>query len=686
MIVEMKKLVLIGHRSERFNLFKALHQSKLVEIVATKNIDNTERLDNAQTKEQLNEKLSRISAAFDFLKTQRKLAVRREKEEKNLENGYKYVAIKEPKFNSIARMSYSDFSVIAMREMEIMSAVSDLEDISTRVNELNAKKLKIYSENEQLSIYDDLNAPFSELKDTGHTSVFVGAVPIQRRNELKELAESENNYIEIFEGAKYVPFVAVTLKEYADELSSALQELDYVRCSFNYDVNAVDAISRNLETIAQIDSEKLSLMEDALQKESVVRDMKTLYDYYLIEYAKFDAIDGFAVTDRSFVLEAWYPSEQEEKLKTLLDGISNAFVYEFRNPEEGEVVPTLVRSSKLIAPYQDVTNMYSVPNYRGDLDPNPIMAFFYFLFFGMMVADAVYGLLLAVGGLVLYKISKPVPGKGRLMLIVAMGGVSTAIWGVLFGSYLGFPTATMNANLAILFSPLDQPLYMLILCFALGFLQILVGMFLKAINYFRKGRAIDAICEVFTWYAIFIGLGCIAVGLFIDVPSFVKYIGIGFAIAGVLGLIAGGARGKKGKAAIKGMVGGVGKLYDGVNMLSDVLSYSRLFGLGLSGGVVAMVVNMICDVVAGLIPVPALGYIICIPVYMIGHLFNIAISTLGAYVHNCRLQYIEFYGKFYEGGGHMFVPFATKTKYTYVDTAQEMKMMTDGEKVTVATE
>lgn len=114
---------------------------------------------------------------------------------------------------------------------------------------------------------------------------------------------------------------------------------------------------------------------------------------------------------------------------------------------------------------------------------------------------------------------------------------------------------------------------------------------------------------------------------------------------------------------------GFGKLYDGVNILSDILSYARLFGLGLSGSVVALVVNQICSVVLGLFPANliAIGYVLCVPIFLVGHVFNIGISTLGAYVHNCRLQYIEFFGKFYEGCGHVFVPFGTKTKYTYLE-------------------
>lgn len=182
--------------------------------------------------------------------------------------------------------------------------------------------------------------------------------------------------------------------------------------------------------------------------EDDIPDFKQLYDYYTVENARLVASDGLALTKTSFVLEGWFPKDEEEKVVGAIKNTTDAVVIETRDPVAGDSVPTLTKNNKIVAPYENITNMYSPPSYR-DVDPNPVVAFFYFLIFGIMMGDAVYGLILMLGGFLGYFLLKPPPGKGRIFLIIGMGGLSTFIWGVVFGGWLAFDVSgTFLENLS----------------------------------------------------------------------------------------------------------------------------------------------------------------------------------------------------------------------------------------------
>ncbi|MDE7372952.1 MAG: hypothetical protein K2N18_02705, partial [Clostridia bacterium] len=363
------------------------------------------------------------------------------------------------------------------------------------LKEIAQQKTKLKAEIQTHSLYIDLHQPYSYYKDTEKTAVVLGCVPSQRLPELAKYNE-DNELVDIKlvgEPSRLQPFIAVAHKEVGDALKAFLQSLDYTAMDSASDLTPASNIQQIEDELSALDFEAQDLTTRALVKEMFIPDLKVLYDYYTVALSTNNALDGFATTKESYVLEGWYPADFEDELKEVLDGVSEALVYEFRDPEHGEVVPTYVKNSAMVAPYQDVTNMYSVPNYRTDIDPNPIMSIFYFLLFGMMIADAAYGLLLAIGAFVLYKIKKPVPGKGRLLLIIGMGGISTIIWGALFGGWFGLEIKGTFFETIQQIKPLDDngPLVLLGISFALGFVHILVGMLLTAIKLLLRGKVMD---------------------------------------------------------------------------------------------------------------------------------------------------------------------------------------------------
>jgi len=684
MIVEMKKLMLLAHASRRNRVLRALHRSKLVMAVSTAEIEDTQNPDVSADTRLTSEKLSRVAFAIDFLAKEKKkgLALLKEIESQKSKDAqaqtFNYSPIKADKFQTISRISYDEFVEIPHHEVELLAQVENLENIEKSYAKINAEIQKAQALIEHLEVFACVDTPSSAFCDTAVASSALGAVPIGKTQQLQAVfSEFPEAQFEIYgAGLKYAAFAFVCFSEHFSEIMTRLQNLEYFRAQ-NYDIPASEYIANLKANIAEWEKEKELLLETSLKKEVHLPDFKLLHDYYLVDLAKASAAGGTRCTRSVFVLEGWFPAKEEERLSQILNECCDEMIYEFRTPEENEEPPTLVQSKKLFDPYEDVTNMYNVPNVREDIDPNPVMSFFYFLFFGMMIADAGYGLILTLAGFLLYWLKKPVKGKGRMLLIIGSGGISTIIWGILFGSWFGLtlPEGFFLRRL-IWFEPLANPLMMLGVSLALGFFQILVGMGVNAYNLIRKHKTIDAIFAVFTWYAVFIGIGLLALNALLVKNGALNIAAVVLIAAGLLAMVLGNARGRAtAKDKVKGALAGFAKIYDGVNFLSDILSYSRLFGLALSGGVVGMVINQICMVFMGLLPsfggVPVLGILVAIPIFIGGHLFNIGIGALGAYVHTCRLQYIEFYGKFYSGGGYLFKPLGAETKYTFITETAE---------------
>ncbi len=278
-----------------------------------------------------------------------------------------------------------------------------------------------------------------------------------------------------------------------------------------------------------------------------------------------------------------------------------------------------------------------------------------------MLSDAGYGLLLAVGAFCALKFVNLEQGAAKLVTVILLGGISTIIWGVLFGGYFGIDVTNTFLGNFTWFTPLENPIGVLALALGLGVFQILWGLGLKAIALWKSGDKLGAIFDVGSWYLLFFGIMIFALGM---VPGFeaIGNIGKYMALGGVGALVL--TQGRKERNIFMKFFKGVSSLYGLMNYVSDILSYARLFGLGLATGVVGMVMNNIGMVFIDLIPYA--GYVVGALFILAGHALNIGINTLGAYVHNCRLQYIEFFGKFYEGGGHVFRPLGTNTKYVRI--------------------
>lgn len=459
-------------------------------------------------------------------------------------------------------------------------------------------------------------------------------------NELKR--ESIDCSINIVNKDKKNTYVCIiTKKEYSLQLKRILKKYNYEEQKLPIENGSIE------EKVSKIKQEIVSLNNETSEYLKTINPQKlekleSLYDYFLMQKDIKTIQKNVVTTNNTFYLEGWIPSGA--KLESNKD-----FIVKQRAVQEDEDAPVLIKNNKIVQPFESITNMYSVPN-RKEIDPNPLMAIFFIIFFGMMLSDAGYGILLTLGTAFLIKKKKYKKGEGSLVKMLFLGGISTIIWGFLFGSFFGD-----LIKIKAVINPLVDVMALMGLSLLFGIIHIYAGMFIKAIQLIKEHKPLDAIFDIGFWYLLLTGV------FLLIIPMIAGDIGIWFevgkylAIVGLIGLLL--TQGRKEKGIFKKVFKGISSLYGITSYFADVLSYSRIMALCLSTGVIAQVVNLLGQI-AGPIPAVFIG--------LLGHGVNLANSALGSYVHTSRLQYVEFFGKFYEGGGKEFSPFKVNNKYTRI--------------------
>lgn len=386
-------------------------------------------------------------------------------------------------------------------------------------------------------------------------------------------------------------------------------------------------------------------------------------DYLLMRRDKYEALGRLSFSQKTVVLEGFLPARDAQRLLQTLHKKYMISV-SLRDPLEDEEVPGEFENNILVSPVEDIVQSYSPPTVR-DIDPNPVMSVFYYLFFGMMLSDAGYGLLLILGTMFVLIRLKPEGSTRMNMLKFMYCGISSVIWGLLLGSFFGnavnaIGVAFFGADVsldALWFNPVDKPMEMLILSLILGFVHLMAGLVLKFVNMWKHGDRFGAVFDVGSWWVIFAGVGMVIINIAISTGLPFDKIGPWVAIVGAGALVL--TQGRNSPSVPGKIIGGIASLYGVTGYFSDILSYSRLMALGLVTGIIGVVFNTI-GTVLGTGPVRVLFFV---PIFLFGHAINLGISALGAYVHTNRLQYVEFFSKFYEGGGKAFTPFSVQTRH-----------------------
>lgn len=546
---------------------------------------------------------------------------------------------------------------------------AELEGLQRRIAQNGSDTEKRRLQLGSLLPWADMTDPLETVRSTASLKVMTGTVPVDGVKALMETGA----LVQLYGGEKERAALVICPNEEYAGIAPSIRATGFQEKGFG-DIRgtASENIQRLRTEIEALEAERAQLEARLAAFGPKREEIRRALDGAAIDRDREQSKEALAHTKTAFLLTGWVREDMTEKVRQEIEKITDVYYLGFEDPSEGDAVPTVLKNSRLITPYEAVTNLYSLPAY-GTIDGTPLMAPFYFIFFGMMLSDTVYGAVLALGAWAFLKYIKPRGMMENLAKVLLMGGISTIFMGLLFGTCAGvsWPVIFRGTALENTFPIIDSsadPIAMLALCAAMGIIQMFYAVFIAAYSCIKHRDWAGAIVDNLSWVFIITGLLLMAapsLGLPAALGTAGKWMAIGF--AAVVLLFAG--RSKKNVAGR--LMSGAGKLYDVTSWLGDVLSYARIFALGLSTGVIGLVLNTLCwDMLfasfKGNPVLMVVGFIIVTVLSVALHAFMMAISTLGCFVHSARLQYVEFFGKFYEAGGKAFKPLRYETKYVNV--------------------
>lgn len=675
-VSKMKKMTLIVHKGEKGKIFKKLTQLGTVEIIDAITVDELKIQSKLDVKQEIEKKIQKLDFVFNFLLSTSK--------EINFENNKEY---KEKKKNTKGKVK-KDFSKIKVNlgkenrlvayeelesylesEYELFTEISELEAANSRLVEIKNKQGQLKSLINNIKKYESVDVRFSDVNETRFCSMFLGTID---SNFVNQIDLGENVYISHSVLEKETLIFVVAHKNDKTRVAKILEQHAFQPCPYNDKLTAKEKIDEiKLEQI-KMQAEREEILKRTISAMDNLSLYKGIYDFYILEREKQIAIENSLQTSQTIIIETWVPTNRAEFTEKEIKDISKNAVVFIEEPSKDDVIPSYLVNNKLVSPFEkNITSMYGAPKY-GSVDPNPFVAFFYILFFGFMLGDVGYGAVLVVACAIFLLVKKPVKDSGSFIKMFMLCGIACIAWGIVFGSYFGLEEhvfkATKLGTALLKLKKLDAlgagSIVIFGIALLLGAIQIVTGFTLNFVQKVKDRQLIDGLFNDLSWVVIFLGLGLYLLNNVAKVAA-LKTAGMVVAIIGVAMLLIGGALGKKNPISM--IVGGFKNLYGSVNVLSDILSYSRLFGLSLTTGVIALVFNKIGIIIKDMVGGGFIGYIFAVIIWLVGHAFNFGINILGVYVHNSRLQYVEFFGKFYSGEGHAFVPFGSKTRFTYLE-------------------
>ena len=631
----MKHLRLLGMESEREALLKAMQDMECVEISS---IDGSEEALKSGFAKPDDKALMSAQEASRAYRTALASLDRFAPEKKGMFR----------KRQGVSRAAF--FS--AESEENARTAAETINKDTRRLGEIESERTKNEALRATLAPWLTVDAPLGGAD--GALAVFFGTAGLNVTDDaLKALADSLDGLLTWQQASsdRSLRYLLVMCHGSVKERAlSALRDLGFSTVSFRGMTGTAKENDKTLtENLVALEKERQEIEQRIAGLGGKRETLLEASDRAAIALRREEAKSRLVGTDKVFLLEGWLPADRCAEIEKTLKPFTCAI--ETREPTEDEYpqVPVQLKNNKLTRPLNMVTEMYSLPAY-GTLDPNPLMAPFFILFYGIMMADMGYGLLMMIASVIISKKYRPKGTSGELFSLLGLCGISTFIMGALTGGFFGDFLTQLVAivspgtvfALPKLFDPLDDLTMILIGSMALGMVQIVTGMAISLIEKCKRKKFLDAFFEEITWWIVFIGIALLALGKGVAV----LYVGCALVMLGPI--VQGKGWGR--------LTGVFGSLYNHVTgYFGDILSYTRLMALMLAGSVIAQVFNMLAAM-----PGNVIAFII---ISMLGNAMNFGLNLLGCYVHDLRLQCLEFFNKFYVDGGKPFRPMTLDTEY-----------------------
>ena len=654
-IVKMSKFDLVVFAEQRAKVLKKLQKFKEVSFVDIELHDENGELSkdavegvtkyvNNEELTHIDERLYQLSNAISLIK---KYDERKTRLRDVIHGNENYT------FDELAKKALSyDWKKVS----------SELNKIGTQYSQIKSEISKKYMRYDEIDLWERLDVNPKELKNLKKVNTFLGTVPIKLKGTFIDgISELDKTYYEELKIVKDEVYYLV-ISSIDESEKKKLAEV-FRNSSFtveNLDIDAVPQDYKNglQKEISELKKEKRRLKAQIKTYSEDLTDLQAVYEYMQNKKLRIVESEKLAQTENTILIKGWIPTEKVSEFeKVIKDEAGDNYYLTFADADRDDAtVPIKLKNGKVASTFENLTGMYAYPRYN-EIDPTPLFTPFYILFFGMMGADVGYGLVLLLATMFVLKVVNLSSQMRKSIKFFFYLSFSVIFWGLLYGSYFG---ATIPGMWRLV-DPASQYNDLLIGSIVFGIVHIFVGLAIKAYMLIRDGKSLEAIYDVLFWYMALIGGMLFLIFKLMNLSAVVANVSMWVMIAGMAGIVLTGGREAKGVGAKLG--GGLYSLYGISSYVGDFVSYSRLMALGLSGGFIASAINMIAGMISG-----SWVGMIFIPVILIaGHLFNMFLSFLGAYVHTSRLMYVEYFGKFYEGGGKPFKDFRTENKYINLD-------------------